>query len=174
MSLIETEQVTILQPTIQVKVKCECGSTIQQRSLRSHLKTKKHKNYLEKQLDIQEECTICMSEERIEKYKCKTCKNKHCMNCHKKINRCPYCRADFPVNKCLETFFWNALVRRLTWLCHCIDMNMVEYVPTFVSDWEFIRTNYSQVEHLFHRYPETKLDLNYVSHYISQFLASRQ
>ncbi len=96
---------------------CVCGSEIARSSVRKHLKTKKHLEWPfdeddefgeddpvknsppleEKEEKKVEECGICMMDVGIENFhKCRQCVNKHCNECHPRLQgKCPYCRTPF-------------------------------------------------------------------------------
>lgn len=66
--------------------KCICGSRLltKEDTIYSHMKTKKHL----------QECKICYMD-RLDFYKCNTCKNSHCTDCYFHIWKCPFCRTKF-------------------------------------------------------------------------------
>lgn len=88
------------------RVRCECGSVVLSASLRGHLKSKKHTKFQHSKVNAEHEhedehedeheCGICC-EVRSSFFKCSTCRNDHCMDCHKSIrnNKCPFCRTPY-------------------------------------------------------------------------------
>lgn len=82
----------------QRKFECECGSKIQHKSKSKHLKSKKHLRFMETHhsTETPTECGVCY-EDKTQFWKCHTCTQKHCMDCHPRIqNRtCPFCRSSF-------------------------------------------------------------------------------
>lgn len=91
---------------------CACGSvSIQRHYLRKHLATKKHLKWINGPAALptppqvegvveeeKDDCSICY-ELRDSFYTCSTCRNKHCMDCHPKMNTCPFCRTRFRVQR---------------------------------------------------------------------------
>lgn len=81
---------------------CACGTTILTTSVRNHLKSKQHAFLIREQLrkppdgflHEQHECAICM-EMKPSFFKCTRCRNIHCTSCHRRMQRCPFCRTDF-------------------------------------------------------------------------------
>ena len=83
------------------KYTCDCGSSLKRSSIYGHLKSKKHQSFLSSNPDTTKECTICMENDKQESlfWKCTTCNNDHCKDCHDSISRrnptCPFCRTQF-------------------------------------------------------------------------------
>ncbi|MDC3332912.1 hypothetical protein OAV62_01590 [bacterium] len=76
---------------------CGCGSSLKRSSLRMHLKTRKHKKFLTgAKSNVLKECTICCEDKNVF-WKCTTCINDHCTDCHDAITnfKCPYCRTSW-------------------------------------------------------------------------------
>lgn len=84
---------------------------------------------LDKQHYEDEECVICMTEECVRKYACSTCGNRHCVSCHLRMYKCPFCRATFPTHRSLS-YFWDILVPRLYWLRNQARLNQT-HTPEF-------------------------------------------
>ncbi len=94
----------ILTPTPDNRFHCGCGSTLSKHSIRTHVKTKKHTRYMETTHTRPPSptpstlpsnvCAICILPPR-RSYTCRTCGNTHCMTCHRRIEKCPFCRAEF-------------------------------------------------------------------------------
>jgi hypothetical protein len=63
-----------------------CDKTIQRSSKSAHLKTKNHQKKT-----TNKECDLCCHSS-IEFKHCTQCVNSWCVDCHQKIDQCPFCR----------------------------------------------------------------------------------
>lgn len=100
----------IIHTNLSQTYKCKCGTKLKRQSIRRHQKTKKHNNWLrnknrenipeeiDEKIDEKMECKICYSI-RGDFYTCKKCKNQHCVDCHKHMKKCPFCRHEFKKKK---------------------------------------------------------------------------
>jgi hypothetical protein len=91
--------------------RCGCGSLLKKSSLRKHIKTNKHIKYEndedEELIDYHaevvhqpplEDCNICY-EGKEDFATCTQCHQKICLDCHGKVNKCPFCRLEWPITK---------------------------------------------------------------------------
>jgi hypothetical protein len=90
--------------------KCECSeNTLKRDSIRSHVNTKKHLRWVNADItppivpsengvisEEKDECTICYEIKGVF-FGCVCCSQTHCMECHSKMEKCPFCRTRFKV-----------------------------------------------------------------------------
>jgi hypothetical protein len=65
-----------------------CGCKLKKKSMRGHIQSKKHQVRLGQ---IQKECRICVEKQQ-HFIPCNLCKQDWCLECDKKIFKCPFCR----------------------------------------------------------------------------------
>lgn len=133
---------------------CECGSVIQKSSLRTHLKTKKHQKLLEKMNKTTTECVICMESHTTTPFTCKTCYNTHCITCHEKIDRCPFCRATFMEYEMLEYLFFEKVAPALKMMSFFTELGILKYYPWLRDDLHYVKQTYQQMQPVYKKFPE--------------------
>jgi len=78
-----------------IRYKCGCGSIIRKSSIYGHIRSKFHIRWTKSVESVVEAtCDICY-DNRINFFTCPVCRNKHCTECHTRIDKCPYCRTVF-------------------------------------------------------------------------------
>ena len=75
---------------------CNCGKSVFLKGIKKHLKSKYHQKHFSSGVPVSSvNCDICY-ESKSEFFTCDTCRNQHCTSCHTRMNRCPFCRSNFP------------------------------------------------------------------------------
>ena len=68
-----------------------CDKTIQRSSKSAHLKSKNHQKNTGN-TECTKECDLCCTPSSLEFKHCTQCVNSWCVECNKKIDKCPFCR----------------------------------------------------------------------------------
>lgn len=151
MSAAPTETVSLSTLNTSQSIVCECGlSRYSSETYIEHIHSEEHIRIMENPQYDYEECVICMSGERVQKYKCSTCNNRHCVSCHTHIQRCPFCRTPFPTeyNRQTRSYFWQVLVPRLYWLRYQARLDQT-HNPEFRRVFTIVHNAYYAYEDYF-------------------------
>jgi hypothetical protein len=98
-----------------------CDKTLQKSSKYKHLKSKSHS------MALQVECDLCLNESR--KFKnCLQCVHSWCSDCHTKMDKCPFCRKPFHMNRMNRIGIHNFYVVHFDE--HFYEMMSEEWEPT--------------------------------------------
>jgi hypothetical protein len=89
-------------PDSPPRYQCICGSVLLRSSIRSHVLSKTHLAAVAAQentennepIIVYHHCDICFEDKDIFKT-CSTCKHDICIDCSKRVNKCPFCRSTF-------------------------------------------------------------------------------
>ena len=80
-----------------------CDKTIQHSSKSAHLKSKTHQKKAGN--TPTKECDLCCTTSFDFKH-CSQCVHSWCVDCHKKMDKCPFCRKSFPDTRCVSNSFY--------------------------------------------------------------------
>lgn len=118
---------------------CVCGMKVSLSDKETHLRSLQHLRYLEYSRTIKE-CDICVHTHYQDvMYACETCKQTHCESCHYQMDKCPFCRATFPITH-LELLFQNTIQQHLFYLENTRrhhDMS-VAILKQSIDTWHFM------------------------------------